>query len=157
MVAFKINEYFQVWLYFMLFNASIFSLTISSHEIGHLYVGYLNGCTGRIILFDMKGSQTYTEIQCKEHISNITTALGSYLFVIPLSLLFLLLNTPEKNFFYVIFGLGLSTSSLDIFGLINSDLVFYGLLTLGTLLVIYGEVLLVNSYIFASENVSVKL
>jgi hypothetical protein len=64
---------------------------------------------------------------------------------------------PERNFFYVILGIGLSTSSLDIMGVLNNNIIFYILVTLGTFLIIYGESLLVNSRIFKIEEIPVKL
>lgn len=156
-----LKEYFQVFLYFMLFNASILSITLTLHEMGHLYIGILNGCTGRIVMIDLKSSkansQTYTEIECDKPVNDSILSLGCYLFVIPFAILFLLLNMPERNFFYVILGIGLSTSSLDIVGIINNDIIFYVLVTLGTFLIIYGESLLVNSRIFKIEEVPVKL
>jgi len=149
--------YFQVFLYFMLFNLSILSVTVTLHEMGHLYIGYLNDCTGRVVLIDLENYKTYCEIECNKSINEIILSLGCYLFVIPFSILFLLLNMPERNFFYVIFGLGLSTSSLDILSIFNSDIVFYFLVTLGTFLIIYGEALLINDRIFASKEIAVKL
>jgi len=100
----------------------------------------------------MKNYQTYSEIQCNKNANHIAMSLGCYLFVIPLAFLFLLLNIPEKNFFYVIFGLGLSTSSLDIIEIFSNDILFYFLVTAGTFLVIYGESLLINERIFATEK-----
>jgi len=152
-----LKEYFQVFLYFMLFNASILSVTLTLHEMGHLYIGTLYGCTGRIILIDLKSSKTYTEIECDKPVNDFILSLGCYLFVIPLAILFLLLNMPERNFFYVILGIGLSTSSLDIMGVLNNNIIFYILVTLGTFLIIYGESLLVNSRIFKIEEIPVKL
>lgn len=141
----------------MLFNLSILSITLTLHELGHLYVGYLNGCTGRVVLIDLKNNKTYSEIECNNPINNFILSLGCYLFVIPFSLMFLALDMPERNFFYVIFGLGLSTSSLDIADIFNNDIIFYILVTLGTFLIIYGEALLINDRIFATKEVSVNL
>lgn len=141
----------------MLFNASILSVTLTLHEMGHLYIGTLNGCTGRIVMIDLKNNKTYSEIECKNPINDFILSLGCYLFVIPFSILFLLLNMPERNFFYVILGLGLSTSSLDILGVLNNSIIFYILITLGTFLIIYGESLLINSRIFKIEEIPVKL
>jgi len=151
------KEYFQVFLYFMLFNLSILSITITLHELGHLYIGYLNGCTGRVVLIDLENSKTYSEIVCDRPINETILSLGCYLFVIPFAVLFLLLNMPERNFFYVILGLGLSTSSLDILDVLNNEIIFYILVTLGTFLVIYGEALLINDRIFMTKETSVKL
>ena len=144
------KEYFQVFLYFMLFNSSVLSLTLVSHEFGHLSVGYFSGCLGKIVMVDLKKNMTYTEIECDKAINNVLLSLGCFLFVIPIAILFLLLNSPERNFFYVIIGLGLSTSSLDIMSIINSDILFFALVTIGTFLVIYGEALLINNRIFAT-------
>ena len=144
------KEYFQVFLYFMLFNSSVLSLTLVSHEFGHLTVGYFSGCLGKIVMIDLKKNMTYTEIECEKPIDNILLSLGCFLFVIPIAILFLLLNSPERNFFYVIIGLGLSTSSLDIMSIINSDILFFALVIIGTFLVIFGEALLINNRIFAT-------
>jgi hypothetical protein len=152
-----LKEYFQVFLYFMLFNSSILSVTLTLHEMGHLYIGTLNDCIGRIVLIDLKSSKTYTEIECDKPVNDFILSLGCYLFVIPFSILFLLLNMPERNFFYVILGIGLSTSSLDILGVLNNNIIFYILVTLGTFLIIYGESLLINSRIFKIEEIPVKL
>ena len=141
----------------MLFNSSILSITITLHELGHLYIGYLNGCTGRVVLIDLENSKTYSEIVCDRPINETILSLGCYLFVIPFAVLFLLLNMPERNFFYVILGLGLSTSSLDILDVLNNEIIFYILVTLGTFLVIYGEALLINDRIFMTKETSVKL
>lgn len=141
----------------MLFNLSILSVTLTLHEMGHLYIGYLNGCTGKVVLFDLENNKTYSEIVCDNPINEVILSLGCYLFVIPFAVLFLLLNMPERNFFYVIFGLGLSTSSLDILDILNNDIIFYLLITLGTFLVIYGEALLINNRIFMTKEISVKL
>ena len=81
----------------MLFNSSILSITLTLHEAGHLYIGYLNGCTGRIVLIDLENNKTYTEIVCDEPINEIILSLGCYLFVIPFAILFLLLNMPERK------------------------------------------------------------
>ncbi|NIO45174.1 MAG: hypothetical protein GTN36_06530 [Candidatus Aenigmarchaeota archaeon] len=141
----------------MLFNLSILSVTLTLHESGHLYVGYLSGCNGRIILIDLENTKTYTEVKCNMPVNEVILSLGCFLFVIPFAILFLLLNMPEKNFFYVILGLGLSTSSLDILGILNNDVVFYTLVTLGTFLVIYGEALLINDRVFMTKEILVKL
>ncbi len=151
------KQYFQIFLYFMLFNLSILSVTLTLHESGHLYVGYLSGCNGRIILIDLENTKTYTEVKCNMPVNEVILSLGCFLFVIPFAILFLLLNMPEKNFFYVILGLGLSTSSLDILGILNNDVVFYTLVTLGTFLVIYGEALLINDRVFMTKEILVKL
>ena len=146
------KEYFQVFLYFILFNSSILSITVVLHEFGHLYIGYLGGCTGKVVLIDTVKNMTYTELQCQNIINGTLLSLGAFLFIIPLSILFLLLRMPERNFFYVILGLGVSTSSLDILSIFNSSILFYALITFGTFLVIYGESILINERLFAEEK-----
>lgn len=100
-------EYFTTIVYFILFNTAILSLTVSLHELGHGYLGLTYGCNGKIVLLDLGGEGTYTSLECKQSVSEKTLALGSFIFTLPLSFIFLLLGKlPEKIFFFCRVGFG---------------------------------------------------
>jgi len=150
-----LKEYSRLFLFFMLLNASMLTTTVVLHELGHLFVGYVNGCTGRVVLIDLKTDSTFSEIDCQKEVNSDLISLGAYLFVIPFSVLFLFLDMPEKNYFFIISGLGLMTSALDLMNIFNSNISFYGSILVGSLFMIYGEVKLVNERIFKLEEMEI--
>jgi hypothetical protein len=136
------KEYFQTILFFILFNSALLCLTVVTHELGHLYLGYMNGCKGRIVLLDVERYGTYTEIKCESTSNKEVLALGGFLFTIPLSMLFLFLEGSEKNFFYVVLGLSFSISSLDVNQILHTNILFYPINLIGLTLITYGEITL---------------
>ncbi len=146
-----LKEYFQTILFFVLFNSAILSFTVILHELGHLYLGYINGCTGKIILLDVEKYGTYTELKCNTAVNEKVLALGGLLFTIPLSILFLFLEEAEKNFFYVILGLSLSIASLDVNQILHTNIFFPLINLISVILIIYGEIVITKQRIFISE------
>jgi hypothetical protein len=151
-----LREYSQIILYFLIFNLSILSITVTLHELGHLYLGYLNGCTGKVVLVDLEEG-AYCEIICDHPVQKEILSLGCFLFAVPFSILFLGLNLPERNFFYVVLGLDISTSALDMVNVFHSEIVFPIPIIIGIFLIVYGEALLTRKWIFVGEDVTVKL
>lgn len=146
------KDYLSVFMYFLLFNMAVLTLTVTLHELGHLFVGISNDCSGKIVLIDTEKGLTYTELQCDRAVNDVMLSLGCFIFVVPLAFMFLLLRMPEKNFFYVILGIGASTSSMDIVDLFHIPILLYIMTIIGTALVVYGEFILVNKRFFMEEN-----
>lgn len=152
------KTYLHLLLYLILFNACIISITISLHELGHLSLGNYLECKGKAVLFDLNNFNTYTELSCPEYVSSEILAYGAFIFVLPFALAFLLLKEfPEKNFCWIIIGLGIVTGSLDIVEIFKIPSAYYFSLIFGIILICFGEFSLSDSILERIETKKFKL
>lgn len=159
----KLTEGTGVWKsfafllsYIILLNLAVFTTGIGLHEAGHLVVGNLIGCTGgKIVLVDLTIATPgpYTEISCPRDVFTAFLALSGYPFVVIFGAIFLLLRRfPERNFGLVLFGLSLTLSGVDLLLLTSSLLLIYGLMLVGTVTIMLGEMRLINDYLTPSAR-----
>ncbi|MBI4176194.1 MAG: hypothetical protein HY518_03245 [Candidatus Aenigmarchaeota archaeon] len=149
------KPFMYLFTYLVLLNTIIFVASISLHELGHLAVGSLFGCeSGEIVLLKLDLLQQgplgpYTELNCPLQIEKAVLALSGHAFIIPFGLVFLLLRRfPEKNFAYVIIGLALTLSGLDMLLIFQNALIIPLVSVIpGITLFCVGEVYLINDYI----------
>jgi hypothetical protein len=135
----------SVLVFVLVSNVLIVITTTILHEMGHLFVGILYGCRGKIIFLDTETLATYSQLICEE--TNIFISIGSFIFTIPFALLFLLLKPPERNFFKIIFGLSIFSGSLDISEAFGLPFLFYIPYIIGFIIICYGECILIDNVI----------
>lgn len=146
-----LSLYFFTYLSIM--NLFSISTAVILHEFGHFSVGVANGCTGRIVIFEIGGEGPYTELQCPEATLEDMVSMGGFVLIIPFSLLFMIFrHHPIRNFSLVIIGLGLLLSGLDLLAIYESMMLLYVSAMVGGLLVVAGEGLLVNEYMSQIEK-----
>ncbi len=144
--------YYSAISYFLILNAAIASLTIALHEFGHYYIGLLFDCEGKVVLFE-PGRGTYTALNCGKNVKEEILALGAFVFTFPLALILASAkDVPEKYFSYVIVGLTLSTASLDILKIIKISWFQILFHLVGMLLIVRGEIKLVEEKILEIER-----
>jgi len=138
----------QKLLNVILTNLTVFFALISIHEISHLVMGTCLGCVyGRAVLLDSKFNGPYSEIACSGEINQFLLYISSFILTTSFGLLFLLLRSPEKNMFFIIFGLSLIFSSLDISIVTGIQSLFYPLVSLGFIFMGIGEYFIASFYI----------
>ncbi|MEM7825371.1 MAG: hypothetical protein QW412_00745 [Candidatus Aenigmatarchaeota archaeon] len=138
---------FQLLLKIILTNVVLLLALLSIHELGHLIVGILTGCSSaRIVLFDTEREGPYTELFCNN--PNHLTYLGSVFSTLAFASFFLFLKEPEdKKLFFIMLGLSLMFASLDIATLTSSQFYFYFSIISGFGFTIFGEYSLTLSYV----------
>jgi len=144
-----LKKFFLVFLYIILINIILTLSTISLHELGHFILGSFYGCEKmKVILIDTDIASTftpYTIMSCNQNISEKKLSLGAFLFTIPFGLLFFLLKLkPEKYFGLIIIGFNILISTLDVKKIIDLDILYYLEFIIGVLLIIRGEMLIVD-------------
>lgn len=145
----------RLFAYILLLNIAVFAASVFLHELGHLAVGNLLGCSGgEIVLLDLFRPENlgpYTLISCPPQVGadfSLLLGLSGFAFLIPFGIIFILLKRfPERNMGYIVFGMGLLLAGLDFLLVIPSSLITYLSIIAGTALVCVGEVLLINDYI----------
>jgi len=147
----KVKEILNI----ILINLTVFFALMSIHEIGHSFSGMFFGCKyQKSVLIDYKLVGPYTEMYCSK-INYFFVFLSGLIITSFFSFLFLLLNSPTKNLFYISQGLSLIFSSLDISIATNISSIIYPIVTLGFLITAVGEYFVATSYI--KENFSLDL
>jgi hypothetical protein len=141
----------------ILLNLTVFFALISMHEISHVVIGNCLGCEyGRAVIFDAKSgtgitgmllSEPYTEILCNNGISQMFLYLGSLFVTSFFGLMFLMLNSPGRNMFFVILGLSLVFSSFDISIATGIKSIVYPIIGSGFVLMIFGEYFIASAYV----------
>ena len=132
----------------ILLNITVFFALISIHEISHVVIGSCLGCEyGKAILFDTKFNGPHTELICTNKINQVFLYLSSLLVTSCFGLMFLSLNSPGKNMFFVILGLSLIFSSFDISIATAIEPLVYPVIGSGFMLMIIGEYFIASSYI----------
>lgn len=123
----------------ILLNVIVFFALISIHEIVHVTVGMCLGCEfGKAVLFDAKTAGPYAEMVCSSGNNQIILYASSLIVTACFGLLFLSLKSHGKNLFFLVLGLSLIFSSLDI-GLATLDAVVYPMILFGFSFVTLGE------------------
>jgi hypothetical protein len=141
----------------ILLNLTVFFALISIHEISHVVIGNCLGCEyGRAVIFDAKSetgitgmllSKSYTEIVCSNGISQTLLYLGGLIVTSCFGLMFLSLKSPGRNMFFIILGLSLVFSSLDISMAIGIESIVYPVIGSGFILMIFGEYFIASAYV----------
>lgn len=149
------RPYISFFLYVVMLNASMVITTIVLHEAGHNVLGQVFGCKDiKIVLFDSGTGSSYTQMNCSGFSDFNAIALGGFLFVVPFGLIFLLMRgLPERNLGLIMIGFNLMASYTDI-SIVTDALVMPGIAAIsGMAMLIVGETLLVNRYIYTiSDN-----
>ena len=134
----------------ILLNIIVFFALVSIHEIVHIAVGSCFGCEyGKAVILDAGFNGPYAEMVCSTA-SQFVVYASSFLVTACFGLMFLSLNSPGKNLSFIILGLSLIFSSVDI-GLITMRSLIYPIAGSGFLLVTLGE------YYIASACISKNL
>lgn len=132
----------------ILLNVTVFFALISIHEISHLVIGSSLGCEyGKAVLMDTVFNGPYAELVCTNGINQSILYLSSLFLTSCFGLLFLSLNSPGKNMFFVILGLSLVFSSFDIGMAMNMSSIIYPVIGSGFILMIIGEYFIASSYL----------
>ena len=145
-----IRPYLLLFSYVILLNVAIVLATLTIHEAGHYILGHVSGCNNiRIVLFDSDNGSTYTYMKCSENTNYGIIALGGFLLVIPFGMLFFFIKPlTERYLWFVIIGFNLIISYSDI-GIITNLFMMPVLLTFsGAFMLVLGETLLVDRYIY---------
>jgi len=146
----KIKEILNV----VLINLIVFFALISVHEISHTAAGMLLGCKYQMsILLDSNLIGPYTEMYCSNNY--LLVFLSSLIITSAFSFLFLLLNSPTRNLFWISFGMSIVFSSLDITIATNLQSLFYPVVSLGFIFTAAGEYFIADSYV--KDNFSLNL
>src|SRR3990172_12627676 len=97
----------------ILLNVMLFFALLSIHEVVHVAVGVGLGCDfGRAVLMDSSFAGPYAEMACG-NINQLLLYGSSLIATISFGMLFLSFNSG-KNLFYVVLGISMIFSSLDI-------------------------------------------
>ena len=148
----ELGVYFSVLVYIIVFTVVITTSTIVLHEFGHFYLGNAFGCSNiKIMLLD-SSYNTYTQMNCSPDMPSYmlySLMLGGFLFILPFCGLLLLLKSYEKYYALIVLGFNMIVSTSDL-GLFPSAFTYASLLG-GAALILYGESLLINKYIFNIE------
>lgn len=128
----------------ILLNAIVFFALISIHEIVHIAVGSCLGCNyGKAVLLDTNLVGPYAELVCS-NTNQLIIYISSLIVTAGFGLLFLTLNSPGKNLFFIVLGLSIVFSSFDI-GLAIMKSLIYPMMASGFLLVTIGEYYIASS------------
>ncbi|MEM5778318.1 MAG: hypothetical protein QXD43_02020 [Candidatus Aenigmatarchaeota archaeon] len=147
----KVKEILNI----VLINLTVFFALISIHEIGHTVSGLLLNCRyQKSVLLDHNFVGPYTEMYCS-NINYFFVFLSSLALTTFFSFLFLFLNPPTKNLFFISQGFSLIFSSLDLSIATNISSLFYPLIALGFLITSAGEYFIATSYV--KNNFSLDL
>lgn len=137
-----------ILLLVILLNIVAVSATILLHEGGHFITGINAQCKNiKLVLFDSELG-TYTQMACPAEQPIYFAIMGALLLTTPFALSFMLLKGwPEKRFFWICIGFNLLVSLADI-GFAMALQIFS--LVAGAILIIIGEVLLIDELITLS-------
>ncbi len=143
-----LRTYASVLVYIMVFTFIIIASTVVLHESGHFLVGNLIGCNDIEIIFLDETFNTYTKMVCSQGMENrlyLTLYISGLAFILPFALLLYFLKGYEKYYYLVVLGFNFIISSSDI---ANFPEIFgYSSIILGSILLVYGEIMLISSYI----------
>ena len=138
----------------ILLNVIVFFALLSIHEIVHVVVGSCLGCDyGKAVIIDANFAGPYAELVCS-NTNQFLLYVSSLLVTGCFGLLFLSFKSPGKNLFFVILGLSIIFSSVDI-GLATMESIIYPLIVSGFMLVTLGEYYIASSCI--NENLILDL
>jgi len=142
----ELKIYSRLFLYLVLFNTVFILATFVLHESGHFIVGtQVFGCRGSIMLYDMQNQGPYTLLDCDQQIDKAVLYLSSLTFMVPFSLMFLLLRGfEERHFFLVILGIAVMSTAFDIEGVAGDEIARYTTIFAGMMIFIAGEYVVVE-------------
>jgi len=128
----------------VLINLTIFFALTYLHEISHLGIAFCLGCkAGKAVALDLSNYSTYTELHCPQG-NNLLIYVGSMVISIAFGSLFIFLDKPTRNVFFLIVGFSLILSSLDL-ALAFGYGAFYASFFGGLLLLGFSEFLLASN------------
>ncbi|MEM5875337.1 MAG: hypothetical protein QXW01_00070 [Candidatus Aenigmatarchaeota archaeon] len=144
-----IRKYLKNFLYILTITVLISISTIIIHEFGHFLLGLIANCKDvKIILFGFDFMKTYTILECMKNLDKKIIGLSGSFLVLPICIImFLWIKTPDKYLSLVMLGFNLIISTWDFekyLGFINNELIIF----LGIVLIIMGEILTVEKYVF---------
>jgi len=140
------KKYINFFGYYTLIVLILSFSTIILHEMGHFIFGILNNCEEiRVVLFDQKILNSYTEMRCPVKTSSIGLGLSGLILILPVTLIYLFLfKNFEKYFGLIIFGFNFVLSSYDFQTYLKIP--FSEIFSLiGIIIVIIGEYYLIKS------------
>jgi len=146
---FPLKNYLKAFFYFFLITILFSFSTIVLHELGHFTFGLLSNCKlVKIVLFDTSVMTTYTEMECPPQINMFLLGISGFFFIIPISLiLFFVPKGPDKYLAIIMLGFNFVISVWDFDHYLNLPYPeIFGIL--GILIIIAGEVLLIEKSIF---------
>ncbi len=149
MKRFSAGTLSKLLIFVAVMNTVIFTTTAVLHEAGHALLGVYLGCEDiAIILFDLSSNATYTAMQCVNPPSAAQIVLSSFIFIVPLSLLFLALKGFKERYMGIILlGGNFMGAFLDVAAFTTSPIIRYGFVVIGIFLILVGEDMLVTSSI----------
>lgn len=142
--------YWPLALYIVGLNVLLVVSVAVLHELGHAAVGYLHGCRAiEIVLFNTDIHTTYAQMTCNGHDPGpVRMFLGSFLFVIPLSGLFLALRRLKERFIgFIVLGIGVMVAAVDLSLFLDSIGVELLVAAIGAVIALYGEDRLIHGII----------
>lgn len=136
----------ETFLLVAVLNLVIFAATAVFHEAGHAALAAASGCEDiRIVMFDVATGGTYTAMRCAVPPSPTAMFAASYLFVLPLSVLMLLLvDFKERYLGPLMLGANMLGSSTGA-ALLVGPTVLVALMAGGVAVILVGENALVES------------
>ncbi|MFB6217144.1 MAG: hypothetical protein ABEJ72_09340, partial [Candidatus Aenigmatarchaeota archaeon] len=118
---FSTENFIEIILLIVVLNGVIFLVAGLLHEAGHAIFGVMNGCENiRIVMLDVDTRSTYTMMNCPggyefSETGQFLMFFSSYIFVLPLSLLFLgLRGFRERYLGFIILGANILGSTFDL-------------------------------------------
>ena len=139
----------KIFLYFLLLTILFSFSTIVLHELGHFIFGLYVGCRPvKIVLFDTSIMTTYTEMECLPTVNMHLLGISGFFVVLPISLLYFLISKGGEKYLALImigFNFVISVNDFDIYLKFPFPQVFA---IIGSLLIILGEILLIEKTIF---------
>lgn len=131
----------ETMLFLVLVNLLIFITIAILHEAGHVVVGVIEGCFDiRVIVYRLATGGTYTAMRCPGGFPVLHAVIGSYMFILPVSLLFLALKDFRARYFGLIMLGGHligSYADLQLIGVPGPVSILVGLV--GFVLLVLGE------------------
>lgn len=144
-----LKNYIKVFLYFFIITILLSFSTIILHELGHFIFGILSNCyLVRIVLFDTQFMTTYTEMECPPSTNIFLLGLSGSFLIIPIAIiLFFSKNKPDKYLAIIMFGFNILISIWDFENYLHLP---YSILfaILGSIIIVVGEILLIEKTIF---------
>ncbi len=144
----ELFTYVSVLVYIITFTFIIIASTVVLHESGHFFVGTLIGCEDIEIVFLDQTFNTYTKLVCPQDLEQVmflTLYISGLAFILPFAVILYLMSGYEKYYALIVLGFNFIISASDI---ANFPAVFgYTSLILGAALLVYGEMLLISSYL----------
>jgi len=141
--------YAKIFLYFLLLTILFSFSTIVLHELGHFIFGLYAGCKPvKIVLFDTSIMTTYTEMECPPTVNMLLLGLSGFFVVLPISFLYFLISRGGEKYLALImigFNFVIAVNDFDIYLKLPFPQIFT---IIGTLLIIIGEILLIEKTIF---------